>query len=155
ATPQGASLAFRWDSGEAQPNVELPEDDLDALLYGIDLVWTGTDFAETPLGDLATIQGSDNAKGALTRRLTAEEDLPWRPGRYGAGARDYVDGPQADATTLRGSILRQARADDRVKRVTATFSFDEQGSGDAYFDVTIALIGAESFALRGPVSGNG
>ena len=53
-TPPGSAFAFVWNSGAAPTNVELPEDDLDALLYGIDLVWTGTDFGETPLGDLAT-----------------------------------------------------------------------------------------------------
>ncbi len=80
-------------------NVEQPEDDLDALLYGVDLVWTGTDFGETPLGDLGTVQGVENARGAVERRLASEEDLPWRAGAYGPHARDYVDGPQKNATT--------------------------------------------------------
>ena len=89
---------------------------------------------------------------ALERRLTSEEDLPWRPGRYGPAGRSFIDGPRTDATTLRGAILRQASADNRVKRITATFTFDEAGSGDAYFDVAITLLGAEDFALKLPVT---
>jgi len=154
-TPAGSSFAFRWTSGAAPTNVEQPEDDLDALLYGVDLVWTGTDFGETPLGDLATVQGVDNARGAVERRLASEEDLPWRAGAYGPHARDYVDGPQKNATTLRGSILRQARIDDRVKDASATFSFDANGDGDAYFDVDIDLIGADSFAVQVPAGSSG
>jgi hypothetical protein len=152
-TPEGSALAFRWSSGSPRQNVEQPEDDLDALLYGIDLVWTGTDFGETPLGDLATVQGVPNAQGAVERRLAAEEDLPWREGPYGPHARAYVDGPQKNATTLRGAILRQARVDNRVKDATASFTFDTEG--DAYFDVEIDLVGADSFSVNVPVTSSG
>ena len=150
--PLGSALAFVWDSGAPPPNVEQPQDDLDALLYGIDLVWTGTDFGETPLGDLATIQGEENAGGAVERRLASEEDLPWRGEHYGPHARDYVDGPQGSATTLRGAILRQARVDDRVKDASAAFSFDAEGEGDAYFDVTVTLIGNAKLKTKVPVA---
>ena len=154
-TVAGTSLAFLWSSGAPPANVEQPQDDLEALLYGVDLVWTGTDFGETPLGDLATVQGVENARGAVERRLSSEEDLPWRAGPYGPHARDYVDGPQKNATTLRGSILRQARIDDRVKDATATFAFEANAQGDAYFDVEVDLVGARSFAIRVPVSSRG
>jgi hypothetical protein len=154
-TPVGSTLAFRWSSGSPPQNVEQPQDDLDALLYGIDLVWTGTDFGETPLGDLATVQGVPNAQGAVERRLASEEDLPWREGPYGPHARAYVDGPQKNATTLRGAILRQARVDNRVKDASATFSFDTEGDGDAYFDVEVGLIGADSFTVNVPVPSSG
>lgn len=143
----GVRLDFRLADGPAIENDERPAGDIGALLYGVDLVWRDGDFVETPLGDLAVVAGLDNVRGALSRRLSAEEDLPWRPGSYGLGARDYVDGPQQDATTLRGAILRQSAADDRVKRAKATFSFDKDGEGDAFFDVELELRGTEAVRL--------
>ncbi len=92
----------------------------------------------------------------MERRLASEEDLPWRGGPYGPHARDYVDGPQTNATTLRGAILRQARVDNRVKDARATFAFDaDAGDGDAYFDVEIDLVGGDSFNVTVPVASSG
>jgi hypothetical protein len=142
-----ASLSFRRFGDAHVSNLERPASDLPALLYGVDLVWTGTDFGETPLGDLDTVTGAENARGALERRFAAEEDLPWRAGRYGIGARDFIDGPTRDAATLRGAILRQAATDNRVKSTAVALSIDNE-KGDAFFDVTVSLIGADDLALK-------
>jgi hypothetical protein len=142
-----ASMSFRRFGDAPLANLERPASDLPALLYGVDLVWTGTDFGETPLGDLDTVTGAENARGALERRFAAEEDLPWMSRRYGIGVRDFIDGPTRDAATLRGAILRQATTDDRVKSTAVTLSIDDE-KGDAFFDVTVSLIGADDLALK-------
>ena len=145
-----ALLSFRRFEDAPVANLERPASDLPALLYGVDLVWTGTDFGETPLGDLDTVTGAENARGALERRFAAEEDLPWMSRRYGIGARDFIDGPTRDAATLRGAILRQAATDARVTSTAVTLSVDDE-KGDAFFDITVDLVGGERVNLVVPL----
>ena len=146
-----ASLTFRTFGDAPVANLERPASDLPALLYGVDLVWTGTDFGETPLGDLDTVTGAENARGALERRFAADEGLPWMSRRYGIGAREFIDGPTRDAATLRGAILRQAATDDRVISTAVTLSVDDE-KGDAFFDITVDLVGGERVNLAVPLA---
>jgi hypothetical protein len=120
----------------AQPDVELADPDIDALLYGIDLVWTGTDYAEGADGDLATVSGVANVEAALGRRFTSD-GLPWDD-TYGAKPRAYVDGAPAAASALKGALVRQAQLDDRVETATASLTID---GTDATFEVDVELIG--------------
>lgn len=120
-------------------NVEALVSDNDLLLYGRDLVWTGTDFEETAAGDLATVGGAPNARAALGRRLLAS-GLPWAP-LYGPNARSYVNGTAPGVLTLSGALLGQAKADDRVASVTVTL--EEDSLHQPVFIVTPTLIGGE------------
>src|SRR5579859_7322911 len=119
-TPAGTQDAFLFGSAVVPFNVEAPTSDLDALLYGTDLVHDGTDFVETPDGDLATVGGLANASGAIYRRLTGNP-LPWDPD-YSPNLRTYVDGAAAAAGQARGAIARNAQLDDRVSDVAVAQS---------------------------------
>lgn len=116
-------------------NIEQSSDDLDALVFGVDLVWTGADFLETPTGDLATVQGLPNAQGAQQRRLLNEDALPWAQ-NYGVQAGAYVEGPSGGGLSLLARLNRQAVADDRVASATVDFVEDDANPGDVYFPVT-------------------
>jgi hypothetical protein len=135
-TPPGTRLPVRLGAVPAKPDVELDPDDIGRLLYGVDAVWTGTDYAEAPGGDLATVEGPENVRGAIFRRLLSD-GLPWDDS-YGARPREYIDGSAGVAPTLAGALVRQAHEDDRVRRAKATFA--TQGS-DAAFEVDVQLIG--------------
>lgn len=124
-------------------NVELHEDDIETLVYGVDLVWTGADFLETPAGDLATVQGVPNVQGAIQRRLLDEDGLPWDP-TYGAKSANYVNGPAPNGLGLVGSLRRQAVSDDRVQSASVTWTEDPASPGDNYFPVTIVFRGAQA-----------
>jgi hypothetical protein len=114
ATAAGTSALVRLAAPPPSPiDAEVTPDDIEAALYGIDLVWDGQDYAETAAGDLATVGGSDNVEAALTRRFVSD-GLPWDD-TYGAKPRRYIDGDPGALAPLRGTLVRQARLDDRVK----------------------------------------
>jgi hypothetical protein len=144
-TPPGSRLPVRLGAVPAKPDVELDPDDIGRLLYGVDCVWTGTDYAEAPGGDLATVEGPENVRGAIERRCLAD-GLPWDD-TYGARPREYIDGSTGAAPTLAGTLVRQAQEDDRVRRAKASFALDE---ADATFDLDVQLIG-EGDAVSVPV----
>lgn len=134
-TPPGTSGTARLAAPPPLPvDAEVTPDDVTAVLYAIDLVWDGQDYAESAAGDLATVGGPDNVQAALTRRF-ASDGLPWDD-TYGAKARRYIDGDAGAIAPLRGTLVRQARLDDRVKAARAVFSAD-----DSQFDVSVQLIG--------------
>lgn len=141
----GSSLPVRLGAVPAKPNVEVNPDDVLERLYGVDCAWSGTDYVETASGDLAAITGPENARAALERRL-ASDGLPWDDG-YGARPRAYVDGAPGALGTLKGALLRQARADDRVRTAKAALVVGESA---ASFEVTVRLVGDDtvSFPLR-------
>jgi hypothetical protein len=135
ATAAGTWALVRLAAPPPSPiDAEVTPDDIEAALYGIDLGWDGQDYAETAAGDLATVGGSDNVEAALTRRF-ASDGLPWDD-TYGAKPRRYIDGDAAAIAPLRGTLVRQARLDDRVKSARASLSAD-----GSEFDVSVQLIG--------------
>ena len=140
-TPAGSIQTFFFGAPAPEVNAELTQDNLGALIFGTDLIWAGTDILETPAGDLATVNGVANFQGAINRRLLGRSGLPWRP-RYGALADRFVNGPRHGASTLKGVLIRQARADDRVASATASFSFDDANDpAAALFLVQVIPVG--------------
>ncbi len=134
-TPPGTRAPMRLAAPPPVPvDAEVTPDDITDALYGVDLVWSGEDYAETAAGDLATVGGSDNVQAALTRRFAAD-GLPWDD-TYGAKPRRYIDGSPGALPALRGTLVRQARLDDRVKTASAALS-----TGSSEFDVSVKLIG--------------
>lgn len=124
-------------------NVEQPQDDIDALVYGVDLVHTGSDYLETGAGDLATVSGIPNFQGAMQRRLTDEDGIPWDQ-TYGAKSGSFVNGPAASGGTLVSSLRRQSVSDDRVRSASVSWMPDPASPGDNYFPVTITPRGASA-----------
>ena len=129
------SLALNTTSTNVEPETQ----DADYVLYGTDLVYDGQDFVELQTGDLATISGLANVKGALTRRCKGKP-LPWDD-TYGARASDYVDAPPGEMATLAGRLVAQVKADDRVKSATASFAVNPNDPTNAVVSVRPVLIG--------------
>lgn len=139
ASTFSGSQTFFFGTAAPRASVEPETRDLDALLFGVDLVWTGLDYLETADGDLATLEGLPNAQSAIQRRVYGSP-LPWAPD-YSARLDEYVDAPAVTAETARGRILTQVRRDDRVKTADVTVRTDEDAPADVYFDVDVVLIG--------------
>lgn len=125
-----------------QPNTEPATSDAELLLYGIDLIWNGTDFQETANGDLDRIGGTQNALQALLRRATGHP-LLWAP-NYSPNARVYVDSPQGSMVSLRGKLQDQMLRDDRVKSVAVKLQFDDDEPDQSFFTVASVLIGGQA-----------
>ena len=139
-TPQGTTAPVSLGVTLSPVNTEVGSDDITELLYGVDLVWTGTDYGETPAGDLATTTGPDNVEAAIERRLTSE-GLPWDD-TYGAKPRAYVDGTPGALPSLQGTLIRETQADDRVKTATCSFvAATDSSTASATFNVDADLIG--------------
>jgi hypothetical protein len=119
-------------------NAEAITGDTDVLLYGTDLIWTGTDYLETQQGDLARVSGVQNFYQAMQRRAFAS-GLPWQA-NYGPYARDFVNANPQTVATLRGAIIRDLSRDDRVKSVNASLV---QAGDSSYFTVRTTPIGEE------------
>lgn len=98
----------------AQVNVEPERDDLNLLLYQRDLVFSGNDIQEDATGDLLSVSGRPNWKGAINRRVFSV-GLPWDP-TYGPEAEQSVDAPAPYAPAFGASVASQARLDDRTKQ---------------------------------------
>ncbi len=141
STPNPATQPFRWGDEPGTIDDEQPQEDVGAIVYGIDLVHNGDDFVEGPDGDLTTVSGLPNAQGAIERRLVDSDGLDWDP-TYGARPDTFVGGPAPAASMLRGRLIRQALLDDRVRTAGASFQFTDASPEDAFFDVQLTLIGA-------------
>lgn len=79
-----------------------------------------SDLVLGPTGDLDTIQGLDNLKEALLRRLlTTPGSMIHRP-TYGVGIKNYQNGISSLTTQRRlaMAIIEQFREDERVESVT-------------------------------------
>ncbi len=126
-TPAGSELSLRYGVIAAKENVEPIQRDRDRLLYGVDLLWDGLDYRETPTGDLERVGGTANVTKALYR-VVDTNGLPWDP-TWGVGARNFVDSPSAPGGTLRGQMISQILRDPRIKSVKVSVEF----SGDSTF----------------------
>ncbi len=139
-TPPGSALTFRTGRPALQPNEELPGDDIRALIYGVDLVFDGSDYVETADGDLATVSGQANAEAAVQRRCMSD-GLPWAPA-YGAHPRRYVDGARGAIAELKGALVRETLNDDRVDACTVDIVDDDTHPERTTFVINATLKGA-------------
>lgn len=139
-TPGDAIQPFAHAEPTQRVNEEVPQDDISALVFGVDLRWDGSDYAEATNGDLDTMTGPPNVLDAVTRACLSD-GLAWNDA-YGAKPRSYVDGPSASLTTLKGAFIRQAIRDDRVQR--ATCAAVNEGDGSSTFDLAITPVGASA-----------
>lgn len=88
------------------------------------------DVRVTPTGDLQTVAGVENVRGALRRRvLTSPGDLVTRPG-YGGGIELELSrlGSPARRSALANTIRRNLFADDRVKEIRVSVSAGSPGA---------------------------
>ena len=133
---------FSYGRSVEQFNVEPIGSVVEVVFYLRDLVWTGSDFLETSNGDLAVVEGVQNAEQALLRRLTGSP-LPWDP-TYSPNTRQYIDGPTIGAISLKGALVSQSLKDDRVQSVKVTLTSDPDKPEEAYFSVQPILIGGHA-----------
>jgi len=101
----------------AQPNVEPEVQDSDPLIFFRDLAWNGS-FQEDATGDLLTVTGRANWKGALTRRF-GSDGINW-DASYGAKTTEQVEAPSALAPSFGSTLLAQARLDPRTSQASLT-----------------------------------
>lgn len=142
-TPDVPGERFVFGVPSGRPNEEVSQDDISALLYGVDLAHNGEIFLETNEGDLATTTGVQNVRDAREREGLSEP-LAWDPD-YGAGAREYVDGPTPLLSTLQGRLVATCLRDDRVKKATAEAAAAVvDGDGEVTIRVFITPIGSDA-----------
>ncbi len=122
-TPSGSVLQIRYGTSTPAPNVEPGKADRELLLYGVDLLWNGTDYQEASNGDLERVSGTANVTKALYRGLESN-GTPWDPS-YGAHAREFVDSPSTASGTLKSAVQRQVLRDPRVATAKVTFSVED------------------------------
>lgn len=123
---------------------------LERELFGVDIAFEGGDFALGPDGDLATIEGADNAVSAVVSRFISE-GLAWDD-EYGGKPREFVDGARGELAALRGRLIRQAQQDDRVQRADVRVRPSEPlAPEEAEMDVTVVLTGGMRRSARVPI----
>lgn len=149
-TAPAATFDFRAPASAAAPSQQLSIAAFKANLFGEDVVWTGSDWAEGADGDLLVNTGPDVAVSAVLRRESSE-GLMWDPS-YGLKPSDFVDAPAGELANLVRRIERQAIADDRVKAAKAKAlgaAADDPEQQIVGLDVT--LIDGTSRSLSVPV----
>jgi hypothetical protein len=122
-TPGGTEELFLYASRSQKDTREQTVIDRERLLYGVDLVWNGSDFEESATGDLARVSGTPNVTKALWYGVVAE-GLPWDPD-WGGKAREFVDSPSPAGVSLRGSVVSHVLRDPRVESVETEFEVNE------------------------------
>lgn len=135
-TPVGASAYASFGERVDGSRTEQVTD-LEALLYGIDLRYEGTDFLEDVNGDLGHLSGPPLVRRDLWNRLRSN-GLPWDP-EHGVHAREWIDAAGNSAFALRGRTTSQMLEDDRVRGCDATVTVDDDGT--ATVEVAPHLIG--------------
>lgn len=143
ATTVTTTAALRMGGFTAPLNEETKESDLEALIYGTDLVNVYGEFYENVSGDLATISGQPNVYLALDRRMLSS-GIPWRSS-YGTKPREFVDGTPAGAQQLVGISVRQMVLDPRVASAVARISPpDPNDVSKASIGIDTTLVGSGS-----------
>lgn len=124
--------------------------ELEALLYGVDLLFANGDFVEAASGDLDTIAGAANLTGALYRRAFSD-GLAW-DATYGLKSREYVDGTPNGLLGIRAKAEAQMRADDRVSGATAAVTADNATS-QGFVSIDVKPIGVGELAkMKVPIA---
>jgi len=120
-----------------------------AEVYGKDIAFQG-DFIPTATGDLDTVEGLENVKEALMRRLlTVPGTLVHRPD-YGVGIKQYQNTLNSlDARRrLASRIMEEFKKDPRVESVTGvSFTIADDYSGRVEISVRIKLAGYDEQTL--------
>lgn len=136
-TPAGTTTQFVFGARSvAENDVEPLVRDRENALYGIDLIWNGSDFEEAPNGDLARVEGRAAVTKGLWRSIESS-GLPWDPS-WGVDAREWVDSPVPAGNNLTGVLAGQIKRDPRVASVSTEITFDND---KAYILITPTLIG--------------
>lgn len=133
---------FRFPELAQPANVEAKTLDADLLLYGRDMVWTGSDYLETVEGDLGRLGGAANAQSAIRRRLLGKP-LAWAPG-YSPDSRQFVDAPLSGIGGLKGRLQAQALRDNRVRSAAVKLMLDDDSPAESYFEITSILVGGRA-----------
>lgn len=116
----------------------------DKLAFGVDMAWTGTDWAETPNGDLDTVAGLQCLKDDLAHRI-GSNGLPWDTS-FGLKPREYLDAPVVALPPLRGQVVTEVQKDDRVRRSEATLATDNTGTTVIVVTV-VPVVGTDELKL--------
>lgn len=143
-TPAGSEERFIFGKALTKEHLDPVIADRERLLYGVDLLWNGTDFQETSNADLERIEGRANVSKSLWRGVETS-GLPWDR-TWGVLAREYVDSPSSDAVPLRGAVVAQIMRDKRVRRVKTELEIVDTKT---YLHLTPTLVTGEAVA---PVS---
>lgn len=125
-TAAGTELSLRWGLSAPKENVEPGVRDRRRLLYGVDLVWNGTDYQESATGDLDRVEGTANVTKALNRAVEAN-GLPWDPA-YGARIREFVDSPSTASGSMKGAVASQILRDPRVASLKVSYEIDDSNT---------------------------
>lgn len=140
-TPDPSAVEARMprEPGPAAPGTRQQGSALEEVLYGRDLRWSGSDFAEAPGGDLDTTAGIEVVETDLSRRMLSD-GLPWDQD-FGLHGREYVDAPSPSLVELRGRAVAQLRQDDRV--LSATVSVDVSNPAEPVLEAMPVLVGGQ------------
>jgi hypothetical protein len=150
-TPAGSTLRFMLGSiRQSLRQGDTAASDVWTEIYGEDLLWNGQDYVEAPNGDLATIKGPENVRAAVIRDI-GSDGLPWAP-EYGGHLRRFVDGPFTSVAEVRGTCVKRALTDDRVRQAAATIvPPDMTDTGRSSIELEVALLGGEVLPATIPV----
>lgn len=140
-TAPEAVKRFRTGAPARAPSASFTAQDIDELIFGVDLLHDGQDFRLGPDEDVATLTGPQNGVRSVERRLISDA-LPYvSPEDYGAAAYELVDAPEALLPILRGRLEQQARLDDRVVRATGIQPIHNANDGVVTLQGQLEFIG--------------
>ena len=119
-------------------------DKINAQFFGVDLLFTN-DLHVTPKGDWQIIDGLENLRQAIYRRLQVKPgEFRVRPD-YGVGVASYVKKamPKSRIDELRQRIITQLAKDKRIDRVVSVEVFPSTGADGAVLKIriTVAVLG--------------
>lgn len=121
-----------------------------AEVYGKDIAFKG-DFVRTPTGDLATIEGLDNVRDALLRRLiTSPGSIVHRP-TFGVGIKRFQNaiGSIATQRQIAQDIKEQFLQDPRVEGVSGvSVAIEDLDAGLFKISVRVKLVGYDEQTLQ-------
>jgi hypothetical protein len=150
--PLAADATQKILTPRPQPNVaaENLAGQIEALIYGQDLLHDGRDYVEQADGDLAILSGVRNATAGV-ERIAEGNGLPWSED-WGAHLREFVDSPSPSAIVARGQVVRAVQTDDRVTGADAvSVVLEDDQIGDIRVDLDVDLIGGQRESVSATV----